>query len=27
MGVPEGVKISDTIIAHFELPKHSQITA
>jgi predicted RNase H-like HicB family nuclease len=22
MGIPEGVKVSDTIIARFELPKH-----
>lgn len=27
MGIPEGVKVSDTIIARFELPKHIQILA
>ncbi len=25
MGIPEGMKVSDTIVAHFELPKHNQI--
>lgn len=27
MGILEGIKVSDTIVAHFELPKHNQIPA